>query len=383
MGKKILVVIGASYVSGLEVVTLHLMKGLKERGYDVRCFVNGWNDGQFKSLLEGAEIPYAEAKLGWLYITKPLWTLDTLLHLPGAFLKGRRFIKTFAPDILHFCGYSSVVMLGPLLKNKACVYNLQEPHEPSRKHLAIYRILNRRIAAFTAVSRHIGKVLLQLEIPIRKIGLIYNGVPAIQDAAVKEPGEKMIFGIIGQVASWKGHGNLVDAVVLLRDASCPVFEVKIFGNKDNPYARELKKKIADRGVDAWFSWEGFVRDQDSIYRQVDAVVVPSLSEEPCSLTVLESMMRKKGIIVSDRGGNPELIDHGVTGLVFPAEDPGELARHMRSFLLDRGMAVSLGERAGQKAAGSFTDTRMTDEYIRLYEAILSRRTIPQMMQQHD
>jgi hypothetical protein len=32
----------------LEIATLHLLYGLKENGYDVRCMMNGWNDGVFK-----------------------------------------------------------------------------------------------------------------------------------------------------------------------------------------------------------------------------------------------------------------------------------------------------------------------------------------------
>ena len=47
MIKKILFFTGGSYVAGLEIVTLQLIKGLKDRGFDVRCVVNGWNDGDF------------------------------------------------------------------------------------------------------------------------------------------------------------------------------------------------------------------------------------------------------------------------------------------------------------------------------------------------
>lgn len=366
MGKRILVVIGGSYVSGLEVVTLHLIKGLKASGHEVRCLVNGWNDNQFKGLLDDLKVPYEEAKLGWLYITKPLWTIDTLIHLPGAYLKSRKVIRNFKPDVLHFCNYGTVIMLSPLLKNKNCVYNLQEPHAPTRNNRYFYRLVNRRVKVFTAVSAYIEKVLIDLNIPKDKIRVIYNGVPATHRTSEKQQGERIIFAIVGQVASWKGHDTLVDAVKLLIEASCPAFEVKIFGNNKNAYAEELKKRIQEKNIESYFTWEGFVRDQDSIYDQSDVVIVPSLSQEPCSLTILESMMRKKGLIVSDRGGNPELVRHKDTGLIFSAGDPADLAGCLRMVLENPAMIPAMGKRAGQKALEVFTADRMTKEYVSVY-----------------
>ena len=52
MRKKILFFIGGSYVSGLEIITLHLIKELKEKGNTVHCIISGWNDGVFKQKLE-------------------------------------------------------------------------------------------------------------------------------------------------------------------------------------------------------------------------------------------------------------------------------------------------------------------------------------------
>src|ERR1700733_9023907 len=97
--KRILFIVGASYVSGLENITLHLIRGLKERGYEVKCVINGWNDGVFKSTLQSLGIDFFEMKLGWIYITKPKWTIDTLLHWPGAYFKFKKAIRSFDPDI--------------------------------------------------------------------------------------------------------------------------------------------------------------------------------------------------------------------------------------------------------------------------------------------
>jgi len=366
--KKILIFISASYVAGLEVVTLHLIRQLKERGHDVRCVVNGWNDGVFKQKLNEAEIPWYEVKLGWLYVTKPWWTLDTLAHWPGAYKQCGRILRNFEPDICHFETYANVLMLYPLLKGRKTVYTLHETHEPSAKNLWIYKKLNRRINIHTAVSGHIVKVLKDLGIPAEKIRLIYNGVPVLTATPQQPmPQRPPVLAIIGQVASWKGHETLIDAVAILASsAGATDFTVAIFGNDKNAYAKELQDKIAQKGLERYFIWKGFVLEQSAIYSQVDIVAVPSLSQEPCSLTILESMMMGKGLIVSNRGGNPELVEDNRTGLVFPATDANALAACIRQFLVNPELTAAMGKQAGIVAREKYTDICMTDNYLKAY-----------------
>ena len=371
MKKKYLFVIGGSYVSGLEIVTLHLIKELKENGNQIRCVISGWNDGVFKNKLKELDVPFDEVKLGWVYISKPLWTLDTLIHWPAAYLAYKKILKNFNPDICHFCSYSTVLMLFPLLKNRNCVYNLQEPHAPTRKHLLIYRLLNKRIKIFTAVSQHIVQVLLALKIPREKIRLIYNGVPVLPgDVGQHSPGSPVIFAIIGQVVSWKGHETLIDAVDILVNSSCKNFVVYIFGNDKNEYAGSLQKKIKNKSLESYFVWKGFVEKQDDIYRQVDVVIVPSLSQEPCSLTILESLMRGKAVVASDRGGNIELIDHERNGFIFTATDAGALASCMSLLLKNEQLISAVGNNGHIQALQKYTATRMREGYDKVYMEVV-------------
>lgn len=365
---KILFIVGASYVSGLEIISLHLIRALKENGYEVRVLVNGWNDGVFKESLSKLNVPFYEVKLGWIYLTKPAWTLDTLLHWPSAFASFRKILRDFGPDICHFSNYSAPIMLFPLLKKRKSLYSLHESHLPSRSHLIIYKLLNKRMQVFTAVSGHISKVLLRLGIPESKIRLIYNGLPAAAEGK-REIRPTTFIGIIGQVAQWKGHDTLLEAVEKLAAAGRTNLKVYIYGNDTNEYAKNLKTRIRLKNLEEYFVWVGFVKDQDAIYEQLDIVVVPSLSEEPCSLTILEAMMRGKGVIASDRGGNIELVNDGVNGMIFRAGDANDLADLMERLLKNNDLITELGRKARERALTEFTVRRMTNEFITVYEAI--------------
>jgi len=375
---KILFFAGGSYVSGLEIVTIHLLRALKQSGYDVRCVMNGWNDGIFKKKLEEINVPCYEVKLGWLYVRKPLWTFDSLANYPKAFFACKKIINSFNPDILHFCNYHNVVMLYPLIKNKS-VYNLQETHLPSRKHRIIYGLLNKKIQAFTAVSNHIKKVLRNLAVPDSKIHLVYNGIPIVDESFVKNierlsQAPVLEFAIIGQVAEWKGHSTLLSAVEKLVKDKKNNFIITVYGNDKNSYGDNLKKQIEEKNLGKWFLWKGFVNNQDSIYDTCAVVIVPSLSEEPCSLTIIEAMSRAKGLIVSDRGGNPELIQHEKNGLVFKGGDDISLANCMVTLLENKNKIYELGHEARLKALKEYTSKKMADTYISIYNNILTNET---------
>lgn len=366
--KKILFFCGGAYISGMEIVTLHLMQGLKEKGYDVRCVFSGWNDGSFKQKLNQIGIINYEIKVGWIYVRKPIWTLDTLIHYPSAYFKCRKIINVFKPDIYQFCNFSMSIMLHSLIGKKS-VYNLQETHLANVKNKLIFKLLNRKIAAFTAVSNHIVKVLNGLNIPDKKIKLVYNGIPPVATipSNISSPSTILNFAIIGQVAPWKGHLILVEAVEILRKMGIDTFKVLIYGNDATDFGIELKKLIDYYNLKQQFEWKGFVNSQDEVYANCDVVVVPSLSGEPCSLTIIESMSRSKAVIVSNRGGNPELVDDKINGLIFNATSAKDLANCIKHLIINKELIGNYGINAAKKALMNYTYQRMTENYIKIYE----------------
>jgi glycosyltransferase involved in cell wall biosynthesis len=369
---KILFFISGTYISGLEIVTLHLIKGLKERGYTIECVISGWNNNDFKERLKALEVPYHEIKLGWIYIRKPKWTIDSLIHYPKAYLKCRRIIKKFNPDICHFCSFSIPILIFPLIKTRS-VFNLQESLMPTRKHALIFNLLNKKISAFTAVSNHIVSVLKKLNISSEKIKLIYNGMPLVELPKPNNGNSILHIGIIGQIVEWKGHHNLLLAVERLVADGIYNFKVFIYGNDRTDYGDGLKKIIKEKKLENYFSWEGFVKNQNDIYSNCEIVVVPTLSGEPCSLTIIESMSYGKALIVSDRGGNPELVDNEKNGLIFKAEDPIDLYECTLKFINNTEFRVSLASNAREKALSNFGYLRMTDQYIDVYEQAVAKQ----------
>lgn len=364
MVKKILFFTGGSYVAGLEIVTLQLIKGLKERGYDVRCVVNGWNDGDFKNRLAMMNVPCYEVKIGWLYLTKPSWTLDTLLNYPKAYITCRNILKEFKPDVVNFSSYAMPVMLYPLIKSNS-FYTLHDTQLPNRKHKVIYSLLKRKIGTFIAVSRHIADTLKNLQIPAEKIIVIHNGVavPANMPLQEKENNDIFRFAIVGQVVEPKGHRVLIDAAEMLVQKGITNFTIAVVGNNQTAFGNTLAAIVEEKKLAPYFSWRGYQKDINNIYTHIDAVVVPSLCTEAFSLATVEAMIRGLAVIASNKGGMKELIESGQNGLLFSAGDASELCSNMHALIADRSYANTLGKNAQKKAGENYTNDAMTAKYI--------------------
>lgn len=108
------------------------------------------------------------------------------------------------------------------------------------------------------------------------------------------------------------------------------------------------------------------------YRKTD--VVASLSRhEGFGYTALEGMACGKPVVAFDVSGLRDVIDHGETGFLAPAEDIRALAGFCRRFLDDGDLMRQLGEKARQRAVTAFSEQRAIEAHFRLYADLLSRR----------
>ena len=81
------------------------------------------------------------------------------------------------------------------------------------------------------------------------------------------------------------------------------------------------------------------------YDLCDAFVLPSI-HEPWGLVVNEAMNAGKAIVVSDQVGcQPDLVQNGDNGVVFPARNVGALADALANVLTDAAACRKMGERS--------------------------------------
>jgi glycosyltransferase involved in cell wall biosynthesis len=106
-------------------------------------------------------------------------------------------------------------------------------------------------------------------------------------------------------------------------------------------------------------------------RAVDIYLLPSLWEN-CPYACLEAMASARAVVCARQGGMPELIQHGVNGLLAEPESPQEFAAQLERLIEDPALRHSLGLAARTSVEQHYSDTsiaaRSLDVYRRLAAA---------------
>jgi glycosyltransferase involved in cell wall biosynthesis len=93
--------------------------------------------------------------------------------------------------------------------------------------------------------------------------------------------------------------------------------------------------------------------------------------ESFGLAALEAMACKVPTIATRVGGVPELIDDGVTGLLYPVGDVEGMAAGALSLLNDPPRLKAMREAARQTAQKRFCANLVVPRYVRYYEQVLA------------
>jgi len=139
---------------------------------------------------------------------------------------------------------------------------------------------------------------------------------------------------------------------------------------DGPQLAECQELAASLGLTAHIAWLGFIHGKKlaELYRRLDVLVVPSRSEG-FGLVAVEGMMHGLPIVAARVGGLPEVIDDGITGLLFAPEDEWDLAKKLETLSADEMLASQLGAAGRKRAAQCFSPNAYRASIERVYAAV--------------
>lgn len=166
-----------------------------------------------------------------------------------------------------------------------------------------------------------------------KQALIWNGMPPERVSVVphgvmtdvvgdghKTQSEKVRFAYIGRITKIKGVDLLINAFRKL-SKDFPI-SLAIYGpsSPDETDYLHLCQELA-RG-DSRVSLMGSLSREEfpEAFKGIDVLVVPSVWHEVFGIVVQEALANQTPVIGTDIGGIPDLIEHGVNGLLFPMGD---------------------------------------------------------------
>jgi glycosyltransferase involved in cell wall biosynthesis len=182
----------------------------------------------------------------------------------------------------------------------------------------------------------------------------------------RRPGMPMI-GVVGRLSPEKGVDVFLDACARLR-ADGHTFTAVVAG--DGLDRAALEAQCASLALGDVVRFLGPVDAVDSLYSQLDLVVLPSRSEGLPNV-LLESIAADVPVVATRVGAVPEVLDgEPHAGLVVPAEDPEALAGAMRRMWGRRSDALARDARA--RVAERFSLERRVTTLATLYTSLAGR-----------
>ncbi len=237
-----------------------------------------------------------------------------------------------------------------------------------------------RADAFVAVSRGIRDELLAAGAPPERVREITNGVDG-ERFSPAAPGEKRILRralslpegplvlFAGRLSPEKGVDVLVRAWPRLL-ARVPGARLCLVGA--GPDEARLRELVRARRVEGSVTFAGGVADAAPYTRAADLAVLPSRTEG-MPVALLEAMSCGVPVVATRVGGSAEVLEHGVTGLLVPAEDPDALGGAMAEALLGARAAGSRAEAARAHVLARHAIGLVADRHLALYQALLCQR----------
>ncbi|MDY0000761.1 MAG: glycosyltransferase family 4 protein [Polyangia bacterium] len=142
---------------------------------------------------------------------------------------------------------------------------------------------------------------------------------------------------------------------------------------DGPLGAESRALAARLGLAGRVRFPGFRKDMPALLSAVDALVHVTSAWEGFPYAVLEAMAAGLPVIATRAGGIPEAVQDDRTGLLVERGDEAALSAAMARLAADPAAALGFGEKARQRVSQSFTEERMCQAHLALYERLLGRR----------
>ncbi len=198
----------------------------------------------------------------------------------------------------------------------------------------------------------------------------FRNLPAQRTARRKLglPLDARIIGSVGRHDPVKDYGCLLRAFVRVYDAHSDAHLVLV---GDGPQNSALRSAAWDLQIHDRVHFVGWSDDLPLALTTFDVFVLPSLSEG-MSNALLEAMAAGLPCVATDVGGNRDVIEDGVSGVLVPSRSPERLAEALEGLIESETLRNLFGAAAQARARALFSLDAMVARYEDLYLGLIEK-----------
>ena len=319
----------------VELMTSLLTEGLVAQGHDVTLFATG--DSTTKAKLHAT---YPQGY--WHDESMWPWELYEMLNLAAAVERASEF------DIIHYeAAYYPMSLAFARLCPTPIVQTLH--HSPSEAEVRLWSRYSE--APFIAISNEQARLLKGLNV----VDVVLHGIDVDTFVFREKPDDYLLF--LGRFTEGKG---VLQAIEIAKRTGMRLI---LAAAEDDYYRSHVSPHVDGRHI-VYFG-EADYPAKVKLYGGARALLYPIQTREPFGLVLAEAMACGTPVAALDRGAVREVVEHGVTGIVF--DDLEQMVNDLpRVFDLDRA-------RVRRRAVERFGTERMVDEYVAAYRRVIAAR----------
>jgi len=380
---NVLYVSDSPTVSGAETVLLQYLGRFRPPRHVTHVFLRDTNT-RLRDALRSRGIAFTTSgsfSRRWIRSTaNPV----ALRHFAVAFRRVWRELDRVVRDrrieLLHSFSYPSSLYTAFAARSTGRAH-IWHQHDIKRVHLLnrpIYRFAASTCAWVVGPSDAVTTSLVPAGIERGRLRTVYNGVdldrftPDERRASTvrRELGvgpDDLGIALCGQMLPSKGHAILIEATrrLIPRWPRLHLFLVGALENR--PFQAHLRRLLTG-GLTDRVHFTGWRDDIPHVIRAMDIIVVPSLTEEPAALALMEAMAMGRPVVGTRTGGTPEIVLDGATGLLVPPGDAAALSETLDRLLGDAALRDRLGVAGRRRVEDRFGLERHLATIESLYDS---------------
>ncbi len=178
--------------------------------------------------------------------------------------------------------------------------------------------------------------------------------------------DAMVIGSLGRLSPEKNLQLFLHAFAEIKKQN-PHIHALIAG--DGQERQNLENLAKTLGIDTACSFVGHISDTANYYNMLDIQVMPSLTEG-MPYAALEGMCLQLPMVASDAGGIPEVVQNGITGLLFPSKNLTGFIMALQRLVHDSEMRTQLGRAGKERIDNEFSPAARSQKFLHMYHTLL-------------
>lgn len=209
--------------------------------------------------------------------------------------------------------------------------------------------------------------------PLPPMLTIWNGIDSAEWQGNRGPGgsffpnNAFVLGIIARIAWEKAPLFFIEAFDRFR---CEVAEARALWIGDGPLRGELEQEISRRRLGDHVKLLGRQPNVGELLPAISAMTLTSLHEGMPN-ALMEGAASGRPAVATDVGGNAEVIEDGVTGIIVPPGNEPELIAAWKKLAMNRELREKMGQAARKRMAERFASERMVENFAALYQRLMA------------